>query len=122
MATVLTNAGRDILTNRILGAGTEPKFVAWGTGTTTAVATQTALVTESSESRTSGSSSRVTTSVTNDTYQVTGTITATGSRAITESGLFDASTTGNMFTRGDFAAINLVTNDSIAFTWKVQFT
>jgi hypothetical protein len=57
-----------------------------------------------------------TTTTTSDTYRVTGTITATGARVITEVGAFDASTVGNLVIYGDFAAINLATNDSIAFT------
>jgi hypothetical protein len=122
MATVLTNAGRDILTNRIGGAGTEPKFVAWGTGAGTAAVADTTLFTESAEARTSGTASRVTTSVTNDTYQVVGAIVATAGRAITNAGTFDASTSGNLFIKGDFSTINLSTNDSISFTVKIQFT
>jgi hypothetical protein len=118
---IVVNAGKDIITNRIIGAGTEPKFVAMGTGTTAEAATQTALVTEV-ETRTSGTSSRVTTTTTNDTYQVVGTVTATTTRAITESGLFDASTVGNMLCRALFTVINLASGDSISFTWKVQLT
>lgn len=117
----MTNAGRAIITNRITGAGTEPKFVAIGTGNTAEAASQTALVTEV-ETRATGTSSRVTVSVTNDTYQVSGTVSATGTRAVVESGLFDASTVGNMLTRGVFSVINLSSGDSIAVTWTVQFT
>jgi type III secretion system FlhB-like substrate exporter len=121
MAPLLTNAGKDILTNRIIAAGTEPKFVAMGTGATAEAITQTALVTEV-ETRATGTSSRVTTTTTNDTYQVVGTITATTTRAIQESGLFDASTVGNMLTRGVFTTVNLSSGDSIQFTWKLQFS
>ena len=32
MATVLTNRGKEIIVDRLMGNGTEPKFVAWGTG------------------------------------------------------------------------------------------
>lgn len=122
MATVLTNAGKDILTNRVSGLGTEPKFVAWGTGAGTAAIADTTLFTESAEARTSGTSSRVTTTTTNDTYQVVGTIVASAGRTITNAGLFDALTVGNLFTKGDFAGVALLTGESIQFTWKVQFT
>lgn len=118
---ILVNAGRDILTNRIKGAGTEPLFFAIGTGGTAEAATQTALVTEV-ETRNSGTSTRQTTSVTNDTYQVVGTITATAGRAVTEAGLFDASTVGNMFIRALFTVVNLSIGDSIQGTTKLQFT
>ena len=119
MATVVTSAGKAIVANRILGSGPEPNYVAWGTGTTTAVVGQTALVTPSAEARVSGTSSRVTTSVSNDSYQVVATITSAGTQAITEAGLFDALTSGGMFVRGDFAAINLSAGDSVQFTIKV---
>lgn len=122
MATVLANAGKDIITNRIKGSGTEPSFVAWGTGAGTAAATDTTLFTESVEARVAGTSTRVTTSTTNDTYQVVGTLTASATRAITNAGLFDAITAGNLFVKGDFGVINLTTGDSIQFTIKVQFS
>lgn len=120
MAT-LQNAGKAIITNRIKGSGTEPNYVAWGTTATAEDATQTALAAESTEARTAGTSSQVTTTVTNDSYQVVGTLTATGARAIVEAGLFDAVTTGNMFVRGIFSVINLATGDSIQFTIKTAF-
>lgn len=122
MATVLANAGKAIITNRILGSGTEPKFVAWGTGAGTAAATDTTLFTESAEARTSGTSTQQTTTSTSDAYQVVGIITATGTRAITNAGLFDASSTGNLFIKGDFSTINLSSGDSIQFTIKVTFS
>lgn len=124
LATVFTHAGKAIVTNRMIGAGTEPRYVAWGTGAGTAAATDTTLFTESTqESRTLGTSSRVTTSQTNDTYQVVGTITvATSNKTITNAGLFDAATGGNLFMKGDFAGIALNVGESIQFTMKVQFT
>jgi hypothetical protein len=134
MATLQVNAGRDILTNRILGAGTEPKYIGWGTGTqTTTLATDTGLgpttveklvdlTTSAGTDHTVGTSSRVTTTTTNDSYQVTGTRTATGAGAVTVSGLFDAASGGNLFVKGDFAAINLASGDSIAYTFKVVYS
>jgi hypothetical protein len=125
MATFVTNSGLDIITNRILGAGTEPKFVAWGTGVGTTAKTDTTLFAEvNADGRTSGTSSRVSTSVTNDTYQVVGTIVATAGETITNAGLFDiiTSSTGNLFLKGDFAGLPLSLGDSIQFTFKAQFT
>ena len=122
-STAVVNAGRAILTNRITGSGTEPKYVAMGTGTTAVALTDTALGGEI-EARTTGTSSRTTTSSTNDTYQVTGTVVATATRTIGEAGLFDQSTLGgNLFVRGVLAAtIGLASGDSIAFTFTVQVT
>lgn len=121
MATLLVNGGKAIVTNRIKGAGTEPNYVAWGTGAGTTAATDTTLFSETG-SRTAGTSTQQTTSTTNDTYQVVGTLTAGGSLAITNAGLFDAVSSGNLFVKGDFSTINLTTGDSIQFTFKTQFS
>lgn len=121
MAPLLTNAGKAIVTNRLKGSGTEPNYVAMGTTNTAEAITQTALLAEV-ETRTAGTSTQATTTTTSDTYQVVGTITATTARAVVESGLFDASTVGNMLTRGVFSTINLATGDSIQFTWKLAFS
>lgn len=118
----VTNTGLGITTNRIKGAGTEPKYVAWGTGTTAAEATDTALETAGAEARTDGTSTQQTTNTTNDTYQVVGVITCTGTnKAITEVGLFDASSAGNLFLRGTFDAINVNVGDSVQFTIKAVY-
>lgn len=126
-ATVVTNIGKAMFADRLRTTPatytTSPKFIAIGTGATaaarTAVAADTALSTEV-ESRTSGTESTVTTSVANDTYQVTGTVTATAARAVDEGGLFDAVTAGNMGVSWTQAVDNLATGDSLTYTVKVQ--
>lgn len=124
MAVVFTNAGAAIITNRITQAGTAPKNVGWGTGTNAAAVGDTALQTEAapttSGGRTVGTESRTTVTNTNDNYQVTGTVTAGGNLAITEAGLFDAVTSGNMLIRAVFSAVNVVSGDSIAFTFGLK--
>lgn len=122
MATKVVNAGLAIITNRMKGAGTEPVHVAWGTGAGTTAVTDTTLFTEAAEARTAGTSTRVTTTVTNDTYQVVGTITSLSAQTITNAGLFDAAAAGNLFLKGDFTGIPLAINDSIQFTIQAQFT
>ena len=122
MATLLVNTGKAIVTNYLNGgAATQPKYVAWGTGAGTTGATDTTLFTEVTP-RVSGTTSQVTTSTTNDTFQVVGTQTAGTSETITNAGLFDASTSGNLFVKGDFTGIALNNGDSIQFTFKVQFS
>jgi len=122
MATLLVNTGKAIVTNRIKGSGTEPLNIAWGTGAGTTALTDTTLFTEATP-RAAGTSSQVTTTTTNDTYQVVGTVTA-GTLAITNAGLFDVITasSGNLFVKGDFSTINLSSGDSIQFTFKTQFS
>lgn len=120
MATVFTNTGKaklvDALDNTQL---TRPTYIGWGTGTNAANATDTGLQTASAEDRTNGTPTQQTTTVTGDTFQVTGTITSLGSQTITEAILNDASTSGNTYVRGVFTGIALGTGDSIAFTVKI---
>lgn len=120
MATVLTTVGKGIVTNRMIGSGTEPKWIGMGTGTTTAVVGDTVIETEV-ETRAVGTSSRVTTTVANDTYRTVGTITATAPRAVANAGSLDAITSGNLCVHGDFSVINLSTSDSIQFTIDLKF-
>jgi len=116
MPALMVAKGREITAKRVKGEGTEPKYIHWGTGTTAPVDGNTALQTPRGEARVVGTSSIVTTYTNNDTYRVTGVLTATGNAAITEAGLFDALTGGNMYMRATFAVINLETGDSIQFT------
>lgn len=129
VATVITNKGKAMFADRVRTTPatytTSPKFIGVGTGATgaarTAVAADTALTTEV-ETRASGTESVVTTSVTGDTYQSAGTISVTGTRAFDEGGLFDASTSGNMFLSATYNVINLTSGDSFAITAKAQLT
>lgn len=122
MATLLVNTGKAIVTNYLNGgSATQPKYVGWGTGAGTTTATDTTLFTETG-SRVTGTTTQQTTSTTNDTYQVVGTQTASGSVTITNAGIFDASTSGNLFAKGDFTGIALNSGDSVQFTFKVQFS
>jgi len=124
VATVLANTGKAITTNRIkngVTGATEPNYVAWGTGAGTAAVTDTTLFTEASETRVAGTSTQQTVTTTNDTYQVIGTLTANGAKTITNAGLFDASTVGNLYVKGDFTGIPLSLNDAIQFTIKCTY-
>lgn len=99
---LITSAGRNILWDRFrnLGATTypnEPKVIGWGTGGVaggpfTAATTDVAMFSEAPEARVTGTSSIVTTTTTNDTYQVAGTLTCTqaGGETIAEMLLADA--------------------------------
>ena len=129
MATFLLDGGLDVVTNRIKGAGTEPVNVGWGTGAGTTARTDTTLFTEklvdlttgAGTDHTAGTSTRQTTNTTNDTYQVVATRTATGAGTVTNAGLFDAASGGNLFLKGDFTGIGLSSGDSITFTIKAVF-
>ena len=128
MVSRVQNNGLANITSAWVAYASLPKYLQWGTGTGAAASANVVTTTSTTESRATGTVSQVTTTQTNDTYQVVGTITAAGTRAITEVGVFDAAgsgsppTGGNMGIYGDFAVINLSTGDAIAFTVKVAFT
>lgn len=128
MVARVQNNGLANITAGLHAYASRPLYLQWGTGTGAAAAANVVTTTSTTESRTTGTSSQQTTTVTSDTYRVTGTITAAGTRAITEVGVFDAAgsgsppTGGNMCIYGDFTTINLASGDSIAFTVNVAFS
>lgn len=100
------------------------KYIGWGTGAGTAAAGDTTLFTEDTTggyARATGTQTQQTTTVTNDTYQVVGTLTAGASLTITNAGVFDATTSGNMGLKADHTGIPVLTNDSIQYTFKLKF-
>jgi hypothetical protein len=136
MATVLTSVGKAIATGRQLSTppaagqpgATAPRYIQWGTGAGTAAVGDVTCFTAAAEARVLGTDSQVTTTVTNDTYQVVGTITSATGQTITNAATFDAAGTGspatggNIAVHGDFAGIALNSGDSIQFTIKTQLT
>lgn len=104
------------------GSHTAFDYIAVGTGTTAATATDTALGTETTNSglaRAAGTGTRVTVNVTNDTCQILKSFSVTGSVAVTESGVLNAASTGIMLCRQTFSAINVANGDTLQITWKV---
>jgi hypothetical protein len=117
-------------------AGTEPVYLGWGTGAGAMSVSSTTLSTESMSSsndgshntRVTGTSTRVTVSVANDGWQLTGTMTADAGKTITNMMAFDtngqaadlvtAPSGGNPFVGSDGMSIALLTGDSIAATFK----
>lgn len=130
---LITDAGKAGVASRINGSGAAAAFTAigQGTGTTAANAADTTLETEKKADGTGASgvhalatasvtASRVTTTVTNDTAQLVGTISEAATMAITESGVFNADTNGTLLCRQVFSAVNVVSGDSLQFTWKIK--
>jgi hypothetical protein len=87
-----------------------------GTGTTAAATSDTALQTATGNSRVAGTQSGGTS---NNIYQTVATLAYTATAAITEWGLFTASTSGTLWDRKVFTAINVVNGDSIQFTYQL---
>jgi len=122
----MTNAGFAEVAGLMLTdvGGTAFDYIAIGTGTNAAAATDTALQTEIK--RKAGTGTRVTTTVTNDTAQLTATFSSadglSGSSAVTEVGMFNASSSGTMLMRQTFAAENMNwdAGDSLQMIVKIQ--
>lgn len=124
---LITNVGLAIAAGQLNGVTTAPvTAIALGTGTTAAAAGNTAMETEitnSGGSRGAATTSRVTTTVTNDTSQWVKTFNFTGTKAVTEEGLLDNNTSGgNLLARQVFSAVNVVNGDSLQITHKVVHT
>jgi hypothetical protein len=118
MADVVTNGGVGQITALLVASVL--KYVGVGTGAGTAAKADTTLFTEAG-TRATGAQTQVTTTTTNDTYQVVATVTP-GVAAVTNVGIFDATTAGGMFRKADHAVINTAAGDSITYTLKTQFS
>lgn len=114
MATVFTDAGEDFVVDQIDAFGTY--YIGWGTGTNAAAKGDTTLQTEASETRVSTTDTQPSSNI----FQSVATITADGSKTISEMGLFSASTSGTLVIRGVFTGIPVTVGNQIQFT--VQLT
>jgi hypothetical protein len=87
-----------------------------GTGTTAAAAGDTALQTAVASSRVTLTSTTVTT---NNVAYVATFPAGTGTGALTEAGIFNASSSGTMLCRTVFSVINKGAADTLGITWTV---
>lgn len=124
MSNVVTTAGKAAVANLIIGTGTAFDYIANGTGTTAAAASDTALETEITTSGLAraqdASPTRETTDTTNDTAVISVSFSVTGSAAITECGLLNASSSGTLLARQVFSAVNVANGDTWTPTWKID--
>lgn len=122
MAVVFVDAGEAQTVLRLqTSAGAPTYFVAYGTGGTAFTKTSTTLSTEAADARGAGTATVQTTTSTGDTLRVVGTQTAGGARSITNGGLLDASSTGNLYIGSDALSITLASGDSLQQTFNLQF-
>ena len=112
---LVVTAGKNLVASRLVG--TTPavmSHMAIGSGTTAAAAGNTALGTELGRvSLTSGSASSAVV-----TYVATF-AAGTGTGAVTEAGLLNASSGGTLLCRTVFSVVNKGANDSMTVTWTV---
>lgn len=133
-AAFVVNVGKAITAARHVGSTpsqTEPKFIQWGTGTATALVSDTGIqtTTGTTEVRTTGTISAVAGAQGNSKVQVTGTITALGTPTIAEVALFDTAgaggpppTGGVCWVHASHGSTVLATGESISYTITVDFT
>lgn len=126
---VVTTAGVNYLRDDFAaGAGGADislfKYHGCGTGTTAEAVTDTALVTECTTVLNPDSTRGVGTQVNSvsKTYSTVATMTFDGAAAITEHGIFSATSAGTLWDRTVFAAINVASGDSIQFTYTLSIT
>ena len=113
---VITTAWAEFFVDQLQAESTvigDLKFHDSGIGITAAVIGDTDIETTDAESRATGTQVESTSVI----YESVGTIAYTSGLAITEHGIFTASTGVTLCDRTVFAAINVVNGDSIQFTY-----
>jgi len=100
-------------------------YIAVGTSNTAPAIGQTALGAETTTNglqRASATASRTTTTVTNDTLSLTKTFTASGTVAVEEIGIFNASSSGTMLSRALTSTKTVVNGETLACTYTLAFS
>lgn len=116
---MFTDKGEEMAADLWDGTITAPVnwYIGSGIGATAPAGTDTALVTEV-ESRVVA----VNTQPSANVNRHVGLVTYTATRTITEAGLFDAASAGNMPVRETFAGIGVNAGDKIEFTFDITTT
>ena len=115
----IVTAGKNELASLITGNGTVFGYMAVGTGTTSVVAGDTTLETELDRNATTVSGG----TATNNTIEFETVWNAgDGTGAITEAGIFNASSSGDMLARTTFSAVNKSSSDILTITWTVTIS
>jgi hypothetical protein len=121
---LITSAGKAGAASRLNGSGAEAAFtyLEVGIGTNAAAIGDTALqtaITDSGLARAAATCTRVTTTVTNDTAQLDKTWSVSGTKAVTECGIFNAGAAGVLLGRQVFTAVNVISGDSLQVIYKI---
>jgi hypothetical protein len=113
---LVVTAGKNWVADRMANANTVMTHMAIGTGTTAAAAANTALGTQLDRNVLSTSGG----TVVNNTIKYECKWAATdGTGAITEAGIFDAASAGDMLARTVFPVVNKGADDSMTITWTI---
>ena len=117
---LVVNTGLAFITSRMYDGTTGVmSHMGVGSGSTAAAGTQSALVTELGRSALY-STTRVTTTVSNDAIQYVATFGAgVGTGSLQEAGILNAASAGTMLSRVIFGVITKGAADTLTITWKV---
>lgn len=120
---MVMDVGLGFISSRMIDAtSTVMSHMAIGTGTNSSLGNMTGLQTEVARQALS-SSSRVTTTVSNDSVQYIANFPkGIGTGALTEAGLFNAAGGGLMLARLKFDVVTKGSEDGLTLTWKVRFS
>lgn len=110
--------GKEWVIDRMKDANTVMTHMELGTGTTAAAPADATLETIITSSRTTLTTTSSGTSI---TYACTF-AAGTGTGAVTEAGIFDAASSGDMLARTVFAVVNKGASDSMTITWTVTIS
>lgn len=114
---IVVSDGKDFVASRMKDTtDSAMSHMAIGTGSTPAAASDSALGSELSGSRTALTSTTVTG---NDIVYVATFGAGTGTGAVREAGIFNASSSGTMLCRTVFSVVNKGSADSMTITWTV---
>ena len=115
---LVVTAGKGFVATRMIGTGAGVMtHMEVGTGTTDPVAGNTTLESAVSSSRTAFTSSAAVSGAV-VTY-ITAFAAGTGTGALTEAGIFNASSNGTMLCRTEFSVVNKGAADTMTITWTV---
>lgn len=112
---LVVTTGKEYVASRIKDTtATAMSHMAIGTGTTAAAAGDAALVSESARTALTSTTVSTNTVVYVDTFGA-----GIGTGAITEAGVFNASSSGTMLCRTVFSVVNKGADDSMTITWTI---
>lgn len=118
ISNLVVTAGKEEAAKLLVGDGGTPfTYIALGTGTESPEPEDTTLqneITDSGLARAEG-----TVSTDGNVASIAKTFNVTGTKAVTEAGLFNADEGGVMFARVTFAALNVEDGDTLTYTWQI---
>lgn len=112
---LVVTTGKNHIAARLVGTPTAMGWMAIGTGSVAPVVGDTALGAELARVAVSAASSTGNVATFSATFPA-----GTGTGAITEAGIFNASSSGTMLSRVTFSVVNKGASDTMSITWTIS--